>query len=109
MVLRLELTDLKSVHEFAGNALARVPDLTPVNTLFLNAGMSKDAGPSSNGSKWCDAQVVNQLSQHYLIHLLRNKLIASKSRIVVVSSGGIRRGDPGKLFAAAIITISPSA
>ncbi|KAK8117900.1 uncharacterized protein PG998_006181 [Apiospora kogelbergensis] len=96
VVLRLELTDLKSVHEFADNALARVPDLTPVNTLFLNAGMSKDAGPSSNGSKWCDAQVVNQLSQHYLIHLLRNKLIASKSRIVVVSSGGIRRGDPAR-------------
>ena len=63
VVLRLELTDLMSVHEFAENALARVPDLTPVNTLFLNAGMSKDAGPSSHGSKWCDAQVVNHLCE----------------------------------------------
>lgn len=29
-------------------------------------------------------------AQHYLIHLLREKLVASKSRIVVVSSGAIR-------------------
>ncbi|KAK6822418.1 Short-chain dehydrogenase/reductase SDR [Apiospora arundinis] len=102
IVLRLELTDLMSVHQFAENAMARVPDLTPVNYLFLNAGMAKEAGPSSHKSQWCDTQVVNQLSHHYLMHLLRNKLVASKSRIVVVSSGGIRRGDPGKLLAAAI-------
>ncbi|KAK7990595.1 hypothetical protein PG990_014875 [Apiospora arundinis] len=96
IVLRLELTDLMSVHQFAENAMARVPDLTPVNYLFLNAGMAKEAGPSSHKSQWCDTQVVNQLSHHYLMHLLRNKLIASKSRIVVVSSGGIRRGDPAR-------------
>lgn len=29
-------------------------------------------------------------AQHYLIHLLREKLVASHSRIVVVSSGAIR-------------------
>ena len=62
-VLRLELTDLMSVHQFAENAMARVPDLTPVNYLFLNAGMAKEAGPSSHKSQWCDTQVVNQLCQ----------------------------------------------
>lgn len=30
------------------------------------------------------------LAQHYLIHLLREKLVESKSRIVVVSSGAVR-------------------
>lgn len=30
-------------------------------------------------------------AQHYLIHLLREKLVASKSRVVIVSSGAIRR------------------
>lgn len=29
-------------------------------------------------------------AQHYLTHLLREKLVASKSRVVVVSSGAIR-------------------
>ncbi|KAK7997804.1 secreted lipase [Apiospora arundinis] len=85
-----------SVHQFAENAMARVLDLTPVNYLFLNDGMAKEAGPSSHKSQWCDTQVVNQLSHHYLMHLLRNKLVASKSRIVVASSGGIRRGDPAR-------------
>ncbi|KAK8076043.1 hypothetical protein PG994_003315 [Apiospora phragmitis] len=93
-VLRLDLANLVSVREFAKNVLAYAPDEQQVDYLFLCAAMSKDAGPSSYGSKWCDAQVVNHLSHHYLMHLLRNKLVASKSRIVVVSSGGIRRGDP---------------
>lgn len=36
-------------------------------------------------------------AQHYLTHLLREKLVASKSRIVIVSSGAIRRvSDPCK-------------
>ena len=28
--------------------------------------------------------------QHYLLHLLKEKLISSKSRIIFVSSGGVR-------------------
>lgn len=40
-------------------------------------------------------------AQHYLTHLLKGKLIESKSRIVVVSSGAIRRiTDPSKSIAA---------
>ena len=36
------------------------------------------------------------LAQHYLLHLLRDKLVESHSRIVVVSSGAVRRVDDGK-------------
>jgi NAD(P)-dependent dehydrogenase (short-subunit alcohol dehydrogenase family) len=35
-------------------------------------------------------------AQHYLIHLLRDKLVESQSRIVVVSSGIMRQAKPGK-------------
>ena len=31
-----------------------------------------------------------EIAQHYLTHLLREKLEASRSRIVVVSSGAVR-------------------
>lgn len=31
------------------------------------------------------------IAQHYLTHLMREKLVESKSRIVFVSSGAIRR------------------
>jgi hypothetical protein len=41
--------------------------------------------------------LINEIAQHYLTHLLKEKLIESKSRIVVVSSGAIRRiTDPSK-------------
>ncbi|KAK6977516.1 hypothetical protein R3P38DRAFT_3295108 [Favolaschia claudopus] len=45
-------------------------------------------GPGPN-AKWCEAYVINQFSQHYLVHLLRDKLIASASRLVFVSSGAV--------------------
>lgn len=38
--------------------------------------------------------MVNHLSQHYLVHLLRDKLVESRSRIVFVSSGAVRNADP---------------
>jgi hypothetical protein len=41
------------------------------------------------------ADVAIVLAQHYLTHLLKDKLVASKSRIVVVSSGAIRGAKPG--------------
>jgi len=41
--------------------------------------------------------LTKDIAQHYLTHLLKDKLIESKSRIVVVSSGAIRRiTDPSK-------------
>lgn len=36
-------------------------------------------------------------AQHYLLHLLRDRLVQSRSRIVVVSSGAVRNvPDPSK-------------
>lgn len=72
---------------------------TNLDYLFLNAGMNKAAdAPGVNGSKWCEPYVVNSLSQHYLTHLLREKLVASHARIVFVSSGAVRNvPDPSTL------------
>ncbi|KAH8650044.1 hypothetical protein BX600DRAFT_517262 [Xylariales sp. PMI_506] len=90
-ILPLELSDLRSVKSFAQQTLGKL-DHDKVDILFLNAAIVKDAsGPGPHGSQWCDTYVVNHLSQHYLIHLLREKLIASQSRIVVVSTGAVRR------------------
>jgi len=37
------------------------------------------------------------VAQHYLVHLLREKLVESKARVVVVSSGAVRQvKDPGQ-------------
>lgn len=41
-------------------------------------------------------------AQHYLTHLLREKLVASKSRVVIVSSGAIRRVSDTCMFCAKI-------
>ncbi|KAF7561161.1 hypothetical protein G7046_g2982 [Stylonectria norvegica] len=88
--LPLELSDLKDVKSFAEKTLAKLGQ-SKIDYLLLNAGMSKGAeGPGPHGSKWCEAYVVNHLSQHYLVHLLREKLVESESRIVFVSSGAVR-------------------
>lgn len=59
-----------------------------IDLLLLNAGINKPADePGVNGSMWCEAYIVNSLSQHYLTHLLRERLTG---RVVVVSSGAIR-------------------
>ncbi|KAJ6563625.1 hypothetical protein DFH09DRAFT_984664 [Mycena vulgaris] len=89
-VLPLELTDLRSVKTFAAQALAKL-GAEKLDYVLLNAAVSKGAtGPGLNGSKWCEAYIVNHLSQHYLLHLLRDKLVASSARVVVVSSGVVR-------------------
>ncbi|UNI17590.1 hypothetical protein JDV02_003922 [Purpureocillium takamizusanense] len=95
-VLPLDLADLRAVRAFAGRALESVD---AIDCLLLNAGVSKGAeGPGPHGSRWCEAAVVNHFSQHYLVHLLREKLVASRARIVVVSSGAVRNvPDPSKL------------
>ncbi|KAF2093908.1 NAD(P)-binding protein [Rhizodiscina lignyota] len=89
-VLPLELADLRTVKTFARQTLDKLGS-DKLDILLLNAALSKAADqPGVNGSKWCESYIVNHLSQHYLIHLLREKLVASKSRVVVVSSGGVR-------------------
>lgn len=46
-------------------------------------------------------------AQHYLTHLLREKLVESKSRVVVVSSGAVRNiDDPGMSQIPNLATIS---
>ncbi|KAM7203635.1 WW domain-containing oxidoreductase [Naviculisporaceae sp. PSN 640] len=95
-IFPLELSDLKGTKSFAQKTLEKLAD-NKLDYLFLNAGITdgtesdKDKGKYKGG--WCEAYVVNHLSQHYLTHLLREKLVASKARIVVVSSGAIRRVD----------------
>ncbi|KAJ5490916.1 hypothetical protein N7539_002483 [Penicillium diatomitis] len=89
-ILPLDLKDLRSVQLFAQKALTQLGRHT-IDFLFLAAGTLDAAqGPSSHGSQWCDGLVVNHLAQHYLVHLIRETLLASKSRIVFVSSGAIR-------------------
>lgn len=90
-VLPLDLSNLKTVKSFAQQTLEKL-GRDRLDFFLLNAGMAKGAsGPGPNGSRWCEAYVVNHLSQHYLTHLFREKLVESKSRVVVVSSGAIRR------------------
>ncbi|CAI7569111.1 unnamed protein product [Penicillium pancosmium] len=86
----LDLTDLRSIQLFAQNALTKLGP-NKLDLVFLCAGMVASAeGPGPHGSQWCTSYVVNHLSQHYLLHQLRETLAACKSRIVVVSSGAIR-------------------
>lgn len=108
--LPLELANLKGVKSFAQQTLEKLGN-DKLDFLLLNAGMVKAADSHVEGSKWCEPYIVNHLckspaiylptglcsssltnysAQHYLTHLLREKLVASKSRIVVVSSGAIR-------------------
>jgi len=89
-ILPLELNNLRNIQTFAKETLAKVGQ-DPIDYLLLNAGISNGAEqPGPHGSKWCESVVVNHLSHHYLMHLLREKLVSSKSRIVFVSSGAIR-------------------
>lgn len=99
-VFPLELSDLKGVKSFAEQTLAKLGK-SKIDYLLLNAAISNGATePGPNGSKWCESYIVNHLSQHYLIHLLREKLVESKSRIIVVSSGAVRNvPDPSVLDA----------
>ncbi|KAK7972278.1 hypothetical protein PG988_006412 [Apiospora saccharicola] len=89
-ILPLELANLPTVKTFAQQALQKLGQ-DPIDYLLLNAGMARnDDEPGPGPSQWSDSYLVNHLSQHYLTHLLRSKLEASGSRIVVVSSGAIR-------------------
>ncbi|KAH6605767.1 hypothetical protein Trco_004920 [Trichoderma cornu-damae] len=97
-VLPLELSDVRTVKAFSQQVLERVGG-EEIDYLLLNAAIAEGADkPGPKGWRWCEPLVVNHFSQHYLTHLLREKLVASKSRIVFVSSGAIRRvTDPSTL------------
>ncbi|KAH7322723.1 hypothetical protein B0I35DRAFT_426313 [Stachybotrys elegans] len=89
-VLPLDLVDLKGVKTFAQQTLETLGQ-DKLDYLCLNAGVVKpNDQPGPHGSKWSEPLIVNHFAQHYLIHLLREKLVESKARIVVVSSGAIR-------------------
>ncbi|KAI1506273.1 hypothetical protein F5X99DRAFT_366155 [Biscogniauxia marginata] len=91
-ILPVELNNMKTVKTFAQQTLEKLGQ-DKIDYLLLNAGTGiwKTPTPQGpHGSKWCEQYLVNHLSQHYLIHLLRQKLEESKSRIVVVSSGAVR-------------------
>ncbi|KAI0020479.1 hypothetical protein F4780DRAFT_779598 [Xylariomycetidae sp. FL0641] len=99
-ILPLELNNMKAVKSFAQQTLDKLGQ-TKIDYLMLNAGTGMDKPRDEKGpfgSKWCEPYLVNHLSQHYLMHLLRKKLEESKCRIVVVSSGAIRNvPNPSKL------------
>ncbi|KAK0384510.1 hypothetical protein NLU13_8596 [Sarocladium strictum] len=97
-ILPLELNNLRDVKRFAKETLEKLGK-EKIDYLMVNAAISNGSEkPGPHGSKWCEALIVNHYSQHYLIHLLREKLVESKSRIVIVSSGAIRMvPDPSKM------------
>ncbi|KAL2752398.1 hypothetical protein ACRALDRAFT_1077700 [Sodiomyces alcalophilus JCM 7366] len=89
-ILPVELSNLRDVRTFARQALDALGS-DKVDFLFLNAATTGSAEkPGPFGSKWCEAHVVNHLAPHYLMHLLREKLVDSHSRVVFVSSGAVR-------------------
>ncbi|TQV92908.1 Short-chain dehydrogenase/reductase SDR [Cordyceps javanica] len=85
-VLPLDLADLKGTRTFAEAALQKIGD-AKIDYLFLNAAVTDPAVANPRGYRWCESAVVNHVAQFYLVHLLREKLEASKARIVFVSSG----------------------
>ncbi|KAJ5947687.1 short-chain dehydrogenases/reductase [Penicillium verhagenii] len=89
-IIPLDLLSLRSVQLFVQQALSKLGP-NRIDFLYLAAGTLDSAeGPGPHGSQWCAGYVVNHLSQHYLVHLLREALLASKTRLVFVSSGAIR-------------------
>ncbi|KAI1427557.1 hypothetical protein F5Y12DRAFT_737191 [Xylaria sp. FL1777] len=106
-IFPLELNNMRSVKTFAQQTLEKLGS-SPVDYLMLNAatGMIKtvaETGP--HGSRWIEPYLVNHLSQHYLVHLLRHKLEQSKTRIVFVSSGAVRNvEDPNTLENEMLVT-----
>ncbi|KAL1593797.1 hypothetical protein SLS60_010529 [Paraconiothyrium brasiliense] len=85
--LPIQLNDLRTIKTFATQTLEKLGSFK-IDLLLLNAGINKPADePGINGSKWCESYIVNSLSQHYLTHLLRERLAG---RVVIVSSGAMR-------------------
>ncbi|KAI0536182.1 hypothetical protein GGR58DRAFT_476130 [Xylaria digitata] len=99
-IFPLELNSMKTVKVFSQKTLEEL-GTNPIDYLMLNAGTAMTKKPAEKGpygSKWIEPYLVNHLSQHYLLHLLRPKLEQSKTRVVVVSSGAVRMvKDPSTL------------
>jgi len=89
-IFQLELNSFANVKRFTKQVLDKVGN-EKVDYFLMNAALRKHANePGPYGSKWCEPLIVNHLSQHYMMHLLRQKLAADKARIVYVSSGAVR-------------------
>ncbi|KAL7624412.1 hypothetical protein AAE478_005976 [Parahypoxylon ruwenzoriense] len=97
-IFPLELSNPITVKTFAQQTLEKLGS-DKIDYLFLNAArITATNTPSPYSSKWSQVYLINHLSQHYLIHLLREKLEASRTRIVFTGSGVLRRvTDPDKL------------
>lgn len=63
-VLPLELSDLNTVKTFS-NKVLEILGQDKIDFLYMNAGLAKDATlPAPNGSKWCEALVVNHTCEY---------------------------------------------
>jgi NADP-dependent 3-hydroxy acid dehydrogenase YdfG len=89
-LLPLDLSQVKNVKTFANQTLEKLGSAGKIDYLLLNAGLAKGAEEKGWHPNWCESYIVNHLAQHYLLHLLRDKLVESKSRIIFVSSGAVR-------------------
>lgn len=89
-LLPLDLSQFKNVKTFAQQTLGKLGSAGKIDYLLLNAGLAKGAEKSGFHPKWCESYIVNHLAQHYLLHLLNDKLVESRSRIIFVSSGAVR-------------------
>jgi NAD(P)-dependent dehydrogenase (short-subunit alcohol dehydrogenase family) len=97
-LLPLDLSQIKNVKIFAQQTLEKLGSAGKIDYLLLNAALGKSAEEKGYHPKWCESYIVNHLAQHYLVHLLKDKLVQSKSRIIFVSSGAVRGiTDPSKI------------
>jgi NAD(P)-dependent dehydrogenase (short-subunit alcohol dehydrogenase family) len=88
-LLRLELSDLASVEEFARQICG------PVDVLIANAGVSKT--PEKHLANGLDIRfATNHLGHFHLAHLLKPQMTERGARIVVVSSAA-HKGMPVRL------------
>ena len=96
-VVPLDLSELETVSSFAQQTLQQLGSCR-LGFLFLNAAANHgvEERPGHGQSKWTESYIVNHLAHHYLVHLLKDKLVNSRSRIIFTSSGAVAYGDPGK-------------
>jgi NAD(P)-dependent dehydrogenase (short-subunit alcohol dehydrogenase family) len=88
-LLRLDLSDLASIEEFAAEIAG------PVDVLIANAGVSKT--PDAHLPNGLDVRfATNHLGHFHLAHLLRPRMAVRGARIVVVSSAA-HKGMPVRL------------
>ncbi|CAD6570657.1 MAG: hypothetical protein TREMPRED_005942 [Tremellales sp. Tagirdzhanova-0007] len=89
-LFQVDYANLKEVRAFAQNAIEQLGK-DKLDYVMLNHAVARDAtSPGLFGSAWCDSFVVNHQSHHYLLHLLREPITRSHSRVVFVSSGAVR-------------------